>query len=80
MVYLRNFSDSEIRILNIENGCGCTSGHITDSTLKAGDSVRIQVSYIPLITKDSGFVLKYITIRTNADPPFRNIIIKGEVE
>lgn len=79
VIHLRNISNYEIKILKIENGCGCTSGKIVDSTVKANDSVGILVSYIPLLTKDSGFVEKYITIRTDATPPFRNIVLIGEV-
>ena len=78
-VYLKNFSDKVIKILDVENGCGCTSGKILDSTIKKNDSISIQVTFIPSITKDSGAIAKYITIRTDANPPFRNLNIIGEV-
>ena len=78
-VYLKNFSGKVIKIVDIENGCGCTSGNISDSLIKENDSVSIQVSFIPSLTKDSGIIAKYITIRTDAIPPFRNLNIIGEV-
>lgn len=78
-VVIRNNSARILRILHVENGCGCTTGFIKDSTVASNDSTSIRISYIPSLTKDSGKVIKYITVRTNADPPFKNIVIKGEV-
>lgn len=77
--FVRNNTEEELKILHIENGCGCTSGVISDSLVPANDSSRIQLLYIPSLTKDRGNVTKYITVRTDAQPPFKNIIIKGEV-
>ena len=65
--------------MHIENGCGCTSGVIRDSLVPANDSSKIHLYYIPSLTKDSGKIIKYITVRTNSYPPFKNVLIKGEV-
>lgn len=78
-IYCINNSDNEIKIVKIATGCGCTSTILKDSIVKTNDSVPIYIKYLPLINKDSGLVTKYITIRTNSNPVFTNIKIKGEV-
>lgn len=80
VIYLKNYSTSEIKILAIENACGCTSGKIHDSLVKVNDSVAINISFMPAVSRDTGSVIKYMTIRTSANPPFRNVIIKAEVK
>ena len=76
---LYNKSENLIKITGIENGCGCTVAIINDSTIKSSDSSFLQITYIPQISKDSGDVLRYITIKSNTIPAFKNIILKGKV-
>lgn len=79
VIYLKNYSNSEIKVFKIENGCGCTSALLNDSIVKPNDSIAIQIFYTPFVVKDSGEIIKYITFRTNATSPFKNLIIKGFV-
>jgi len=79
IVFCKNSTNVKIRILQIENGCGCTSGILKDSVIETNDSVPILIKYIPSYSKDSGAIIKYLTIRSNSSPPFKNIIIKGNV-
>jgi Protein of unknown function (DUF1573) len=80
IVFIKNMSLSNLKVLKIESGCGCTSTVINDSTIKSKDSLPVQISYIPSKSNDSGGVIKYITIRTNSKTmPFKNIILKGNV-
>ena len=79
VVVLYNKSEKPIKITGIENGCGCTSTILKDSTISPFDSSFIRITYIPKMSKDSGNILKYITIKSNTKPVFHNIILKGEV-
>jgi Protein of unknown function (DUF1573) len=78
-VYVLNHSMKVIRILDIEAGCGCTTAILSDSIIQKGDSVKINISYVPKKVNDSGKVTKYITLRLDNVPVFKNIVIKGEV-
>ena len=78
-VFCRNYSNKEIKILQIEPGCGCTKTYLMDSIIKVNDSIPIFVTYIPYESNDSGSILKYITVRTNSNPAFLNLVIKGMV-
>jgi Protein of unknown function (DUF1573) len=79
VVYLKNYSNADIKILKIENGCGCTSAFLNDSIAKPNDSIPIQIIYSPFAVKDSGKIVKYITFRTDAKMPFKNLTLKGFV-
>lgn len=78
-IFCKNFSDANISVLKIELGCGCTKTKLIDSIIKPGDSVAIFIKYLPSLNKDSGQVIKYITVRTNSSPTFLNLVIKGNV-
>jgi Protein of unknown function (DUF1573) len=80
LVFCINKSKEDIRILKIENACGCTSGVLKDSIVKIDDSIKLFISYIPRLVSDSGSVTKYLTLRTNAIKPFTNIVLKGNVK
>lgn len=79
IMHCRNNSTNDIKILGIENACGCTSGDLNDSIIKPNDSILVKITYIPKISEDSGKVLKFLSLRTNSDIPFINIILKGEI-
>ena len=74
-----NKSDERIKIIDIENGCGCTSTFFKDSIIEPHDSVVINISYIPKKSNDSGKVAKLFMVRSDADIPFSNVFLKGEV-
>lgn len=79
-VYCYNKSQQNIKILRLENACGCTSGILNDSIIKSNDSVLVNIKYVPKFSNDSGKVLKFLSIRTNSNTvPFLNIILKGDV-
>lgn len=78
-VFCYNNSDQPIKVINIESSCGCTKSSITDSIIDSNDSIPILVQYIPLHSNDSGKVLRFITLRTNSNPAFVNLKVKGEV-
>ena len=80
IIYFENLTLKSMKILKIENACGCTSAFVSDSIVNAMDSVPIQIFYIPSKSNDSGNVLKYITIRSNAKIPFVNLIITGNIK
>lgn len=78
-IFFKNNSDKIIKLLSLKSSCGCTSLKLSDSLAKPNDSIAIQIRYIPLSSADSGKILKYITIRSNAKIPFKTFILKGEV-
>lgn len=78
-VVLYNKSDRPIKILGIDNSCGCTSAVLKDSTILPLDSSMLHIMYVPKIARDSGNILKYITIKSNSTPAFRNITLKGKL-
>ncbi len=78
-IFCKNYSKSKINILKIEPGCGCTKTFFSDSVINVGDSIPIFVKYIPAQNHDSGNIIKYITVRTNSNPAFLNLIIIGKV-
>ncbi|MBP6022063.1 DUF1573 domain-containing protein [Ferruginibacter sp.] len=80
IIYFKNYTNVDIKIVKIENGCGCTSVLLKDSIVKKNDSLPIQITYEPFKVKDSGNVTKYITFRTNGNTPFRNLIITGYID
>lgn len=78
-IYVINMADSNILIKNIENACGCTTALLKDSVLKVNDSVALEIQYIPALVKDSGSIIKFVTLRTNSFPPFINLVIRGKI-
>lgn len=79
-MYINNFSNSKLKILKVENACGCTFGLTTDSLIKPMDSTLLTVKYMPSYNNDTGLVVKHMTVRTDGHPPFINLVIKAEVE
>lgn len=78
-IYFKNHFSDHIKIVQFETGCGCTTTLLKDSIAKANDSTAITILYIPLKWKDSGIVYKYVTIRTNSTPSFKNITVMGKI-
>ena len=78
-VYIFNSSVSKIGILREETACGCTKTALKDSTVNSNDSIPIFVKYIPSLNKDSGDIIRYITVRTNSEPPFINLVVRAKV-
>ncbi len=78
-VYILNESNLPIKIMDVENGCGCTSTLLNDSIIKSKDSLPLVITYIPSIVKDSGEIIKFLSLRSNSIPAFLNLTIKGKV-
>lgn len=78
-VSVKNLSQQPLKINAIETGCGCTTAQISDSLVNSQDSLRLDISYIPMLSNDSGKITKVITIRTNSSTPFKNIFLKGTI-
>lgn len=79
IIYLKNHSNFNIKVLHSETACGCTSVILKDSIAKSNDSLALEIFYTPVKSKDTGIVYKYVTLRINSIPSFKNIIITGEV-
>jgi|GEM_PF-5672847 len=79
-VFLRNKTENIVKIIRIENACGCTSGFLNDSIIRPNDSLKVNIRYVPKYSNDKGKVLKFLSIRLdNESIPFKNIILKGEI-
>jgi hypothetical protein len=78
-LHLINPNDKDIKVLSMVSSCGCVVPEITDSIIKAKDTAIINVVYVPATSKDTGVIQKSIAIRTNLDPPFKSIPLKGVV-
>lgn len=78
-IILYNKSEKPIKILGIDNSCGCTSAILIDSIIPPLDSSILNIMYVPKLSKDSGNILKYITIKSNSIPAFENITLKGKI-
>lgn len=78
-VYCYNYSDLPIKVVNVASSCGCTKSKILDSVIKPMDSIPLFIEYIPLQSNDTGKIIRYVTLRTNSNPAFANLILTGEV-
>lgn len=80
IVFVKNYSSDTVKIMDIESACGCMTTMLADSVIKPYDSLSFNIEYMPLLSNDSGKIIKYITVRTNAEVPFKNLVIKGNVK
>ena len=78
VVYVKNKASKDLFISEIATACGCTGGLLKDSTIMPNDSVQLKVSFTP-DTKDSGNVVRFISIRTNGTPAIKTNELRAKV-
>jgi len=75
-IRIENQSQNELRILGIETSCDCTVSGSRKSVIPKYGIDTLNILYEP---QTLGTQIETITLSTNTDPPFNNIVITAEV-
>ena len=78
-IYVKNNSLKNIFIRDISTSCGCTVAHLKDSIVNSKDSVPINVEYSAK-QNDTGNFVRFVSIRTNGNPPIKTIELKVKIK
>ncbi len=76
---IKNLNDFDVKIEKVSSSCDCINAKILDSTIKSGNSSKIQLTYSPQSFNDSGYVVKFVPIRTSLNNEIKMIYLAGNV-
>ena len=73
----KNTGDKSLVVTNVSASCGCTVPEKPEEPIKPGEIGFIKVKFNS--ANRPGEVHKTVTVTSNANPPFTELLLKGEV-
>ena len=73
----KNTGNKPLVVTNVTASCGCTVPEKPEEPVKPGETGYIKVKFNS--DKRPGQVHKTVTVTSNANPPFTELVLKGEV-
>lgn len=73
----KNTGDKPLVVTNVAASCGCTVADKPEAPVKPGETGFIRVKFNS--ENRPGEVHKTVTVNSNANPPFTDLVLKGEV-
>ena len=73
----KNIGDKPLVVTNVSASCGCTVPEKPEAPIKPGEVGFIKVKFNS--QNHPGEAHKTVTVTSNANPPFTELLLKGEV-
>lgn len=73
---LSNYGDNSLEIKSVGTSCGCSRAILSDSTIKPGGKVELQIGFT---ATDTGRFKKHVVLETNSDTIYKTLTFTGYI-
>ena len=71
---LSNSGNLPVHIKSVGTSCGCSEAFLTDSVIRPGNTIELQVGFF---AADTGHFKKHVVMETNSNPVFTTLTFTG---